>query len=366
MRVEHRIGVHQREPEPAAFQREGAGAIGAGPGAQHGQLIAGAGQQLEMPIASGAGLDHTRAIAQLARGRPHHGHQRVHQRHRIGRAHTRARVHTGAVHFHLARVLGAGEMPHDRLRLETLFVAAFALEPGGQCGAFMTELAEPAKGFLRLLECAPAIAFVHESIVEQQAHVTVSDANRCPHLVREHMQDVADINRHANAEPTTHLQHAWHGTCSAESEWRTCRQVKVKRILLVDDYPDALEIWGLFLRSLGYQVLTAADGLTAVEMAAAEHPDIIVLDLELPGITGFEAAARLRQTPLTREIPLIAATGYSHLAQLQQARTVGFDSIVVKPCEPSALVTEIERLLTRRRQARPRSKVPVKRFGQNR
>ena len=73
-----------------------------------------------------------------------------------------------------------------------------------------------------------------------------------------------------------------------------------KQILLVDDYPDALEIWGLYLRSLGYDVVTAVNGLDAVDLAHRVHPDAIVLDLELPGITGFEAAvttARVRRHP---------------------------------------------------------------------
>jgi len=117
-----------------------------------------------------------------------------------------------------------------------------------------------------------------------------------------------------------------------------------KRILLVDDYPDALEIWGLYLRSLGYDVDTADDGLNAVAKAHARHPDLIVLDLELPGITGFEAALRLRQSSTTRTIPLIAATGYSHLKDLEQAKASGFDAILLKPCEPAALVAEIERV----------------------
>lgn len=117
------------------------------------------------------------------------------------------------------------------------------------------------------------------------------------------------------------------------------------RVLLVDDYPDALEIWGLYLRAQGYAVETAEDGLTAVEQAHRYGPDIIVLDLELPGITGFEAAVRLRRSDETRRIPLIAATGYSHVKQLNQARECGFDSIIVKPCEPATLVAEIERLL---------------------
>jgi CheY-like chemotaxis protein len=136
-----------------------------------------------------------------------------------------------------------------------------------------------------------------------------------------------------------------------------------KRILLVDDYPDALEIWGLYLRSMGYEVLEAEDGLKAVAQAHEHKPDIIILDLELPGITGFEAAVRLRESAETRHIPLIAATGYSDVKQLNQARASGFDAIIVKPCEPTALVAEIERLLQRSSHA---TSTAVKRFSQNR
>jgi CheY-like chemotaxis protein len=142
--------------------------------------------------------------------------------------------------------------------------------------------------------------------------------------------------------------------------------VPPKRILLVDDYPDALEIWGLYLRSLGYDVATAEDGLAAVEQAHQLMPDIIVLDLELPGITGFEAAVRLRQSPDTAGIPLIAATGYSHVKQLNQARECGFDSIVVKPCEPAALVAEIERLLAHGPRSDARRQATVQRVHHNR
>jgi CheY-like chemotaxis protein len=123
------------------------------------------------------------------------------------------------------------------------------------------------------------------------------------------------------------------------------KAVPKTRILLVDDYPDALEIWGLYLRAHGYEVETAVDGLEALAKAHAKVPDAIVLDLELPGISGFEAAVQLRRARDTAAIPLIAATGYSHVKQLSQAKASGFDSIMVKPCEPAALVAEIERLL---------------------
>jgi len=124
--------------------------------------------------------------------------------------------------------------------------------------------------------------------------------------------------------------------------------VEGKRILLVDDYPDALEMWGLYLRSLGYDVITADDGLKAVDLAASTAPDVVVMDLELPGLSGFDAARRLREDARTATLPLIAATGFSHAKQLEQARLAGFDAIVVKPCEPAVLVTEIERRLNER------------------
>ena len=120
-----------------------------------------------------------------------------------------------------------------------------------------------------------------------------------------------------------------------------------RRILLVDDYPDALEIWSLYLRLAGYDVLTASDGRRAVEIASESHPDVVVMDLELPGITGIEAARRLRHHPATAAIPLIAATGYSHSAQLDAASEAGFDVILIKPCDPARLVAEIQRLLDR-------------------
>ncbi|HYB96243.1 MAG TPA: response regulator [Vicinamibacterales bacterium] len=118
-----------------------------------------------------------------------------------------------------------------------------------------------------------------------------------------------------------------------------------KHILIVDDYPDALDIWTLYLRSLGYRVSTATDGASAVVQAERLLPDLIVLDLELPRLSGFDVAKRLRANPDTRFIPLIAATGYSHLSQLTRARDAGFDQIVIKPCDPDDLVAEIERLL---------------------
>lgn len=118
-----------------------------------------------------------------------------------------------------------------------------------------------------------------------------------------------------------------------------------KHILIVDDYVDALDIWAIYLQSAGYRVSTAIDGASAIAKAQQLRPDLIVLDLELPGISGYEAARALRADAETADIPLIAATGYSHLRQLDRAREVGFDAVVVKPCNPELLLSEIERLI---------------------
>lgn len=121
--------------------------------------------------------------------------------------------------------------------------------------------------------------------------------------------------------------------------------MRATHILIVDDYPDALDIWAIYLRAAGYRVSTAADGASAIAQAELLLPDLIVLDLELPRVSGFDVAKRLRAKPETHDIPLIAATGYSHVRQLDRARAAGFDQVMVKPCDPDTLIREIERLL---------------------
>jgi two-component system phosphate regulon response regulator PhoB len=116
-------------------------------------------------------------------------------------------------------------------------------------------------------------------------------------------------------------------------------------ILLVDDYPDAVDVLALYLTGLGFDVITAHDGERALSEARRARPDLIVMDLEMPVLSGYEVAARLREEAETRGIPLIAATGHSHARQLEDAVKAGFDAVIVKPCDPDELVTQIRRLL---------------------
>jgi two-component system, cell cycle response regulator DivK len=99
------------------------------------------------------------------------------------------------------------------------------------------------------------------------------------------------------------------------------------------------------LRAEGFNVFTATDGQSALDEAVREKPDVIVMDLELPGKSGYEVARDLKARADTCSIPLIAATGYSHNKQLDLARASGFDTVMVKPCDPQTLVAEIRRLL---------------------
>ena len=81
-------------------------------------------------------------------------------------------------------------------------------------------------------------------------------------------------------------------------------------VLLVDDYPDALDVWEIFLTAAGCRVLTAGDGAQALVVAKSERPDVIVMDFQMPGLSGPSVAEALRQNPVTAQIPLIAVTGH--------------------------------------------------------
>lgn len=121
--------------------------------------------------------------------------------------------------------------------------------------------------------------------------------------------------------------------------------VKKPLVLIVDDYDDALTVWTTLLQAEGFEVLTAANGPDALAAALESVPQVAVLDLALPGMSGVEVARAVRASGVARLLPLVALTGYSEPSQLQQARDAGFDVVLTKPCEPSMLLAEIRRLI---------------------
>lgn len=102
-------------------------------------------------------------------------------------------------------------------------------------------------------------------------------------------------------------------------------------------------MYGLYLKSMGCTVYTAADGGGAITQAHALHPDLIVLDLAMPHIDGWAAAERLRRSPATRHIPIVALTAIP--GARESARLSGCDAFMSKPCLPQLLWCEIQLLL---------------------
>jgi len=121
-------------------------------------------------------------------------------------------------------------------------------------------------------------------------------------------------------------------------------------VLVVEDYQDAREMYPAYLQFSGYRVEEATNGLEAIEKAIELTPDIILMDLALPKVDGWEATKRLKSDPRTRHIPIVALTGHALAGFAEGAREAGCDAFVTKPCLPDALVAEIRRMLSQTRQ----------------
>ena len=117
------------------------------------------------------------------------------------------------------------------------------------------------------------------------------------------------------------------------------------RVLLVDDYPDAREMYTEYLEFSGFDVVQAGNGVEALQRAADAAPDIILMDLSLPVMDGWEATRRLKADQRTAGIPVVALTGHALAGISEGARKAGCDAFVTKPCLPEDLVKEIRRIL---------------------
>ncbi len=111
-----------------------------------------------------------------------------------------------------------------------------------------------------------------------------------------------------------------------------------RRILIVDDNEDAAESIARFLELEGHEVKTVGDGPQAIACVPVYAPQVVVLDIGLPGLSGYEVAKRLRQMPVTQDVLLIALTGYGQKEDQQRAIDAGFDRHFVKPTDPQKLV----------------------------
>ena len=120
-----------------------------------------------------------------------------------------------------------------------------------------------------------------------------------------------------------------------------------KTILVVDDEKDIVEMIGFNLRRNGYEVLTAHDGLTALQIAQRQSPDLIILDLMMPGLDGTEVTRRLKADPKLAQIPLLMLTARSEETDVVVGLTLGADDYVTKPFSMKILLARLNTILRR-------------------
>jgi two-component system cell cycle response regulator DivK len=119
-----------------------------------------------------------------------------------------------------------------------------------------------------------------------------------------------------------------------------------KRILVVEDQEDNRQILRDLLSNVGYEMIEAEDGVQAIEQATKHRPDLILMDIQLPLMDGYEATRRIKANPDLKSIPIIVVTSYALSGDEEKAREAGCDAYVAKPYSPRALLAKIREYLS--------------------
>ena len=117
------------------------------------------------------------------------------------------------------------------------------------------------------------------------------------------------------------------------------------RILVIEDHEDNRRIVRDLLTSRGYDIVEAATGADGVQLAIAQRPDLILMDIDLPDIDGYEATRRLKADPALRSIPVVAVTSYALSGDEARAMAAGCEAYVAKPFSPRALLAKVQELV---------------------
>ena len=117
------------------------------------------------------------------------------------------------------------------------------------------------------------------------------------------------------------------------------------RVMIVDDNPQNVELLQAFLESLPVQTATAFDGVDALEKVAQFNPDLILLDIMMPRMSGFQVCRKLKNDPATRDIQILMVTALNELGDIEQATECGTDDFVSKPVNKFELLTRVKSLL---------------------
>ena len=118
-----------------------------------------------------------------------------------------------------------------------------------------------------------------------------------------------------------------------------------KMVLLVEDNEDNRIVYSTILKHFGYEVTEALNGEEGIAKARSEKPDLILMDISIPIIDGWDAPQVLTHDPSTKAIPIIALTAHALASDREKAMEVGCDGYLAKPCEPRAVVAEVQRFL---------------------
>ena len=119
-----------------------------------------------------------------------------------------------------------------------------------------------------------------------------------------------------------------------------------KRILIADDDPVILRLIQVNLELEGYEVLTANNGQEAVDVATTEHPDLVILDIMMPRLDGYQACEQLKSTDSTREIPVIFLSAKAQQGDIDKGRSFGVAAYLTKPFDPTELLEVVEQQLS--------------------
>jgi two-component system cell cycle response regulator DivK len=119
----------------------------------------------------------------------------------------------------------------------------------------------------------------------------------------------------------------------------------MSRVLIIEDNPANMSLATFLLESVGHTVLTAADAEIGLAMAGSEHPDLILMDIQLPGIDGLEATAQLKRDEDTRSIPVIALTALAMKGDEERIRAAGCDGYIAKPMRYQDFLATVARQL---------------------
>jgi two-component system cell cycle response regulator DivK len=120
---------------------------------------------------------------------------------------------------------------------------------------------------------------------------------------------------------------------------------KSMTVLLVEDNPHNRKIFSGMLTHSGFRVIEADDGHQALAAVAAELPDVILMDLSIPGVDGWEVTRRLKADPRSRRVPIIALTAHAMRGDEERARAAGCDHYLAKPISPKKVVEEVRKIL---------------------